>query len=77
MLAQGIVSSVLFGFLEFEVYDVALYLSKFCSFHCPIFQHYSVELKDNSVELTEEGVSLAELVLETSDLWDENDHWAR
>ncbi|CAA6660403.1 unnamed protein product [Spirodela intermedia] len=39
--------------------------------------HYNVELKDNSVELTEEGVSLAEMVLETNDLWDENDHWAR
>ncbi|XP_078434068.1 preprotein translocase SecA family protein isoform X2 [Wolffia australiana] len=39
--------------------------------------HYNAELKDNSVELTEEGVSLAEMVLETNDLWDENDHWAR
>ncbi|KAF3771622.1 translocase subunit protein, partial [Nymphaea thermarum] len=39
--------------------------------------HYNIELKDNSVELTEEGVALAELALETSDLWDENDPWAR
>ncbi|KAI3841869.1 hypothetical protein MKW92_038066 [Papaver armeniacum] len=40
-------------------------------------RHYNVELKDNSVELTEEGIALAELALETSDLWDENDPWAR
>lgn len=40
-------------------------------------QHYNVELKDNSVNLTEEGVALAEMVLETNDLWDENDPWAR
>lgn len=40
-------------------------------------QHYNVELKDNSVDLTEEGVALAEMVLETNDLWDENDPWAR
>ncbi|XP_008781674.2 protein translocase subunit SECA2, chloroplastic isoform X2 [Phoenix dactylifera] len=39
--------------------------------------HYNVELKDNSVNLTEEGVALAEMVLETDDLWDENDPWAR
>ncbi|KAG9457145.1 hypothetical protein H6P81_001653 [Aristolochia fimbriata] len=39
--------------------------------------HYKVELKDNSVELTEEGVALAESALETNDLWDENDPWAR
>ncbi|KAL3504266.1 hypothetical protein ACH5RR_034107 [Cinchona calisaya] len=39
--------------------------------------HYNVELKDNSVELTEEGIVLAELALETNDLWDENDPWAR
>ncbi|KAF6170541.1 hypothetical protein GIB67_031949 [Kingdonia uniflora] len=39
--------------------------------------HYSVELKDNSVELTDEGIALAELALETDDLWDENDPWAR
>lgn len=39
--------------------------------------HYSTELKDNSVELTEEGIALAEMALETKDLWDENDPWAR
>ncbi|KAK4352637.1 hypothetical protein RND71_028155 [Anisodus tanguticus] len=39
--------------------------------------HYSIELKDNSVELTEEGIALAEMALETNDLWDENDPWAR
>ncbi|XP_074329509.1 protein translocase subunit SECA2, chloroplastic isoform X2 [Apium graveolens] len=39
--------------------------------------HYSVELKDNSVELTEEGIALSEMALETNDLWDENDPWAR
>jgi hypothetical protein len=36
-----------------------------------------VELKDNSVELTEEGIALAKMALETNDLWDENDPWAR
>ncbi|KAL9277804.1 hypothetical protein ACSQ67_024968 [Phaseolus vulgaris] len=30
-------------------------------------------LKDNYVELTEEGIGLAKMALETSDLWDEND----
>ncbi|OAY58360.2 hypothetical protein MANES_02G167701v8 [Manihot esculenta] len=39
--------------------------------------HYNVQLKDNSVELTEEGIALAEMALETNDLWDENDPWAR
>ncbi|ESW09463.1 hypothetical protein PHAVU_009G129400 [Phaseolus vulgaris] len=39
--------------------------------------HYKMELKDNSVELTEEGIALAEMALETNDLWDENDPWAR
>ncbi|KVH88510.1 Protein translocase subunit SecA, partial [Cynara cardunculus var. scolymus] len=39
--------------------------------------HYNIELKDNSVELTEEGIALAEMALETKDLWDENDPWAR
>ncbi|XP_057773204.1 protein translocase subunit SECA2, chloroplastic [Salvia miltiorrhiza] len=39
--------------------------------------HYTVELKDNSVELTEEGIVLAETALDTNDLWDENDPWAR
>ncbi|KAL8167585.1 hypothetical protein V2J09_009084 [Rumex salicifolius] len=38
--------------------------------------HYKVELKDNSVELTEDGIDLAERALGTQDLWDENDHWA-
>lgn len=41
------------------------------------YQHYNVELKDNSVELTEEGIAMAELALETNDLWDETDPWAR
>lgn len=27
--------------------------------------------------MTEEGVALAEMALETNDLWDENDPWAR
>lgn len=36
-----------------------------------------MELKDNSVELTEEGIAMAEIALETNDLWDENDPWAR
>lgn len=40
-------------------------------------QHYNIELKDNSVDMTEEGVALAEMALETNDLWDENDPWAR
>ncbi|KAL7604228.1 hypothetical protein Lser_V15G15406 [Lactuca serriola] len=31
---------------------------------------------DNSVELTEEGIPLAEMALETKDLWDGNDPWA-
>ncbi|GFY85393.1 preprotein translocase SecA family protein [Actinidia rufa] len=39
--------------------------------------HYTVQLKDNSVELTDEGIALAEMALETNDLWDENDPWAR
>ncbi|RWV85760.1 hypothetical protein BHE74_00039721 [Ensete ventricosum] len=39
--------------------------------------HYNVELKDNSVDLIEEGVALMEMVLETNDLWDEKDPWAR
>ncbi|KAM7511113.1 hypothetical protein LguiB_009988 [Lonicera macranthoides] len=39
--------------------------------------HYNVELKENSVELTEDGIALAEMALETNDLWDENDPWAR
>ncbi|XP_078156909.1 preprotein translocase SecA family protein isoform X2 [Carex rostrata] len=39
--------------------------------------HYNVDLKQHSVDLTEEGVALAEMILETNDLWDENDPWAR
>ncbi|KAK9066841.1 hypothetical protein SSX86_014164 [Deinandra increscens subsp. villosa] len=39
--------------------------------------HYNIELKDNSVYLTEDGINLAEMALETHDLWDENDPWAR
>ncbi|KAL3840043.1 hypothetical protein ACJIZ3_024634 [Penstemon smallii] len=39
--------------------------------------HYNVELKDNAVELTEDGITLAEMALETNDLWDESDPWAR
>lgn len=36
-----------------------------------------MELKDKSVELTEGGIVLAEMALDTNDLWDENDPWAR
>ncbi|KAL9265717.1 translocase subunit SECA2, chloroplastic-like protein [Drosera capensis] len=39
--------------------------------------HYNVTFKDQSVELTEEGIGLTEMALETDDLWDENDPWAR
>uniref|UniRef100_A0A7N0TSW9 Protein translocase subunit SecA n=1 Tax=Kalanchoe fedtschenkoi TaxID=63787 RepID=A0A7N0TSW9_KALFE len=39
--------------------------------------HYNVELKDNSVELSEDGIVLSEMALETNDLWDESDPWAR
>ncbi|KAJ4819063.1 Protein translocase subunit SecA [Rhynchospora pubera] len=39
--------------------------------------HYNVDLKQHSVDLTEEGVALAEMILETIDLWDEIDPWAR
>uniref|UniRef100_A0A0E0MDD7 Protein translocase subunit SecA n=1 Tax=Oryza punctata TaxID=4537 RepID=A0A0E0MDD7_ORYPU len=39
--------------------------------------HYTVELKSNNVDLTEDGVTCAEMILETNDLWDENDPWAR
>ncbi|XP_057857374.1 protein translocase subunit SECA2, chloroplastic isoform X3 [Cryptomeria japonica] len=39
--------------------------------------HYNVELKENAVELTEEGIATAELALDTDDLWDERDPWAR
>ncbi|GMY04917.1 Protein translocase subunit SECA2, chloroplastic, partial [Fagus crenata] len=40
-------------------------------------KHYNMELKDNLVELTEVGSELAEMALETNDLWDENGPWAR
>jgi preprotein translocase subunit SecA len=39
--------------------------------------HYTVELKSNNIDLTEDGVTCAEMILETNDLWDENDPWAR
>ncbi|KAF0894614.1 hypothetical protein E2562_001911 [Oryza meyeriana var. granulata] len=39
--------------------------------------HYTVELKSNNIDLTEEGVICAEMILGTNDLWDENDPWAR
>uniref|UniRef100_A0A0D9XQ06 chloroplast protein-transporting ATPase n=1 Tax=Leersia perrieri TaxID=77586 RepID=A0A0D9XQ06_9ORYZ len=40
-------------------------------------EHYTVELKNNNIDLTEDGVTCAEMILVTSDLWDENDPWAR
>ncbi|GJN07355.1 hypothetical protein PR202_ga25179 [Eleusine coracana subsp. coracana] len=40
-------------------------------------EHYTVELKGNNIDLTEDGVSHAEIILGTHDLWDENDPWAR
>ena len=40
-------------------------------------QHYTVELKGNNIDLTEDGVTYAEMILGTNDLWDENDPWAR
>ncbi|KAL2611692.1 hypothetical protein R1flu_023384 [Riccia fluitans] len=39
--------------------------------------HYKIDWKDKSTELTEEGVAAAELALDTEDLWDERDPWAR
>ncbi|XP_037429591.1 protein translocase subunit SECA2, chloroplastic-like isoform X1 [Triticum dicoccoides] len=39
--------------------------------------HYTVELKGNNIDLTEDGVTYAETILGTNDLWDENDPWAR
>ncbi|KAK1641718.1 hypothetical protein QYE76_059523 [Lolium multiflorum] len=39
--------------------------------------HYTVELKGNNIDLTEDGVTYAEMILGTNDLWDENDPWAR
>ena len=40
-------------------------------------QHYTVELKGNNIDLTEDGVTYAEMILGTNDLWDDNDPWAR
>lgn len=40
-------------------------------------QHYTIELKGNNIDLTEDGVAHAEIILGTDDLWDENDPWAR
>lgn len=40
-------------------------------------QHYTVDYMDKSVELTEEGITAAELALDTEDLWSEKDPWAR
>jgi len=46
--------------------------------HAYLFlQHYTVELKGNNIDLTEDGVAHAEIILGTDDLWDENDPWAR
>jgi preprotein translocase subunit SecA len=46
--------------------------------HAGLFlQHYTVELKSNNIDLTEDGVAHAEIILGTDDLWDENDPWAR
>lgn len=46
--------------------------------HSVLFlQHYTVELKGNNIDLTEDGVAHAEIILGTDDLWDENDPWAR
>ncbi|KAK7835122.1 protein translocase subunit seca2 [Quercus suber] len=69
LLEQGLVSPV-FCFLVW-LSDKFIVLEQFRRLH------YNVELKDNSVELTEEGIALAETALETNDLWDENDPWAR
>jgi preprotein translocase subunit SecA len=40
-------------------------------------QHYTVDLKGNNIDLTEDGVSHAEIILGIHDLWDENNPWAR
>jgi len=46
--------------------------------HAYLFlQHYTVELKGNNIDLTEDGVAHAEIILGTDDLWDESDPWAR
>lgn len=39
--------------------------------------HYKVNIKEKNVDLTEEGVAAAELALDTQDLWDDKDPWAR
>ncbi|KAL6658515.1 hypothetical protein ACP70R_004101 [Stipagrostis hirtigluma subsp. patula] len=39
--------------------------------------HYTVDLKGNNIDLIEDGVTHAEIILGTADLWDENDPWAR
>ncbi|KAH7421179.1 hypothetical protein KP509_13G044200 [Ceratopteris richardii] len=40
-------------------------------------QHYTTQFMEKSVELTEEGIMAAELALDTDDLWNEKDPWAR
>ena len=43
--------------------------------HAYLFlQHYTVELKGNNIDLTEDGVAHAEIILGTDDLWDENEN---
>lgn len=42
-----------------------------------LLQHYTIELKGNNIDLTEDGVAHAEIILGTDDLWDEDDPWAR
>jgi preprotein translocase subunit SecA len=39
--------------------------------------HYKVNIKDKNVDLTEDGVAAAEFALDTEDLWDDQDPWAR
>lgn len=39
--------------------------------------HYKVNIKEKNVDLTEEGVAAGELALDTHDLWDDRDPWAR
>ena len=38
---------------------------------------YKIDMKDKNVKLTEEGEVAAELALDTQDLWDDKDPWAR
>ncbi|XP_002977981.2 protein translocase subunit SECA2, chloroplastic isoform X1 [Selaginella moellendorffii] len=40
-------------------------------------RHYTVQQKQKTVELTEEGVAMAELALGIENLWDGKDPWAR